>query len=107
MQGLRGKKKDDLRKICNYLERNVERMRYDEYLAKGYPIASGVIEGGVPALHQGPNGAQRDALEHRGGAGDARRAQRVPQRRLARLSGLLHPPRDRTPLPSPRLFAIR
>ena len=34
-----------LRKICGYLEKNRDRMRYDEYLACGYPIASGVIEG--------------------------------------------------------------
>ena len=27
------------------MEKNKERMRYDEYLAAGYPIASGVIEG--------------------------------------------------------------
>jgi hypothetical protein len=27
------------------MENNLERMRYDEYLAAGYPIASGVIEG--------------------------------------------------------------
>jgi hypothetical protein len=27
------------------LEKNQERMRYDAYLAAGYPIASGVIEG--------------------------------------------------------------
>ena len=31
--------------ICNYLTKNAERMRYNEYLAAGYPIASGVIEG--------------------------------------------------------------
>lgn len=30
---------------CGYLENNLGRMRYGEYLAKGYPIASGVIEG--------------------------------------------------------------
>jgi hypothetical protein len=30
---------------CNYFEKNAHRMRYDEYLRKGYPIASGVIEG--------------------------------------------------------------
>jgi hypothetical protein len=30
---------------CNYLEKNAQRMRYDEYLQAGYPIASGVIEG--------------------------------------------------------------
>jgi hypothetical protein len=42
---LTGSKKATLAKVCAYLENNLERMRYDEYLAKGYPIASGVIEG--------------------------------------------------------------
>jgi hypothetical protein len=44
-RGLKGEKAKDLATICNYLEKNRERMRYDEYLRKGYPIASGVIEG--------------------------------------------------------------
>ena len=44
-RGLRGQKLKDVKKACNYLENNLERMRYDEYLAAGYPIASGVIEG--------------------------------------------------------------
>jgi len=39
------KKTEKLRKICNYLKKNQDRMHYDEYLEKGYPIASGVIEG--------------------------------------------------------------
>lgn len=34
-----------LAKICQYLRHNLPRMRYDQYLAAGYPIASGVIEG--------------------------------------------------------------
>lgn len=34
-----------LRTICRYLWANAPRMRYASYLAKGYPIASGVIEG--------------------------------------------------------------
>jgi hypothetical protein len=38
-------KKKTLAGVCRYLEANLERMRYDEYLAAGYPIASGVIEG--------------------------------------------------------------
>ena len=42
---LRGKKRTGLETICGYLEKNRHRMRYDEYLAAGYPIASGVIEG--------------------------------------------------------------
>ncbi len=36
---------DDLEQICGYFRNNAERMAYDEYLAAGYPIASGVIEG--------------------------------------------------------------
>ena len=30
---------------CHYFENNAQRMKYDEYLQAGYPIASGVIEG--------------------------------------------------------------
>jgi hypothetical protein len=44
-RALTGSKKKTLREVCGYLEKNLERMRYDEYLAAGYPIASGVIEG--------------------------------------------------------------
>jgi hypothetical protein len=38
-------KKTALGRICRYLSHNRQRMRYDEYLRQGYPIASGVIEG--------------------------------------------------------------
>lgn len=34
-----------LERLCQYLENNRQRMRYDQYLRAGYPIASGVIEG--------------------------------------------------------------
>jgi hypothetical protein len=34
-----------LRRICGYFHKHRSRMRYDEYLREGYPIASGVIEG--------------------------------------------------------------
>lgn len=44
-RNLRGEKLKSLRCICGYLEKNADRMRYDEYLRRGYPIASGVIEG--------------------------------------------------------------
>ena len=37
-------KKKPLDRICRYLSKNRQRMRYSEYLARGYPIASGVIE---------------------------------------------------------------
>jgi len=43
--GLTGRKRKQLERICQYFERHRSRMRYDEYLAQGYPIATGVIEG--------------------------------------------------------------
>ena len=36
---------EQLHVTANYFERNLEYMHYDEYLLKGWPIASGVIEG--------------------------------------------------------------
>ena len=36
---------ETLEKTANYFERNLKYMAYDTYLAKGWPIASGVIEG--------------------------------------------------------------
>ena len=43
--GLQGKKREKLDKICGDFEANQDRMHYDQYLAEGYPIATGVIEG--------------------------------------------------------------
>ena len=45
LRGLPAAKRRSLGTICGYLRKNLGRMRYGEYLAKGYPIASGVIEG--------------------------------------------------------------
>jgi hypothetical protein len=42
---LKGNKLKKIESVCTYLDNNKKRMRYDEYLAKGYPIATGVIEG--------------------------------------------------------------
>ena len=39
------KNRKALETICGYFLNNLHRMRYDEYLAAGYPIATGVIEG--------------------------------------------------------------
>lgn len=44
-EGLSPKKLEKLEKIARYFEKNSHRMAYDDYLAAGYPIASGVIEG--------------------------------------------------------------
>jgi hypothetical protein len=67
-RGLSGTKKKNLGRICAYLENNEDHMHYDVYLAKGYPIASGVIEGACrhlvkdrmerAGMHWTPRGAQ-------------------------------------------------
>jgi hypothetical protein len=44
-RGLGAAHRRSLAVICNYFTKNRDRMRYDEYLRYGYPIASGVIEG--------------------------------------------------------------
>lgn len=45
VRGLKGADRQRLRKACAFLKANEHRMRYDEYLKAGYPIATGVIEG--------------------------------------------------------------
>ncbi|MGB8274193.1 MAG: ISKra4 family transposase [Alphaproteobacteria bacterium] len=42
---LKGKRREEIATVCGYFEKHAGRMRYDEYLAAGYPIATGVIEG--------------------------------------------------------------
>lgn len=44
-RGMSAAGRRSLEVICKYFGKNRERMRYDEYLCRGYPIASGVIEG--------------------------------------------------------------
>ena len=44
-QNLRGNRKKQLFVAINYLQRNRRYMSYDECLANGYPIGSGVVEG--------------------------------------------------------------
>ena len=43
--GLRGARNLTLRQAIGYLHNNRRFMKYDEYLAAGYPIGSGVVEG--------------------------------------------------------------
>jgi hypothetical protein len=43
--GLTGSRRKTLESVLTYLENNREQMRYDEYVASGYPIGSGVAEG--------------------------------------------------------------
>jgi hypothetical protein len=44
-RGLKGPKRKTVRDAADYFEGNRERMKYDAYLAAGYPIGSGVVEG--------------------------------------------------------------
>lgn len=43
--GLAGSRRKTLESVITYLENNREQMRYDDYIAAGYPIGSGVAEG--------------------------------------------------------------
>jgi hypothetical protein len=58
-RGLKGAALKDVTITCNYFENNADRMRYDEYLRAGYPIASGVIEGACRHVI-------KDRMEHGG-----------------------------------------
>jgi hypothetical protein len=42
---LKGSHRETMREVISYFDGNRCRMQYDEYLAEGYPIGSGVIEG--------------------------------------------------------------
>jgi hypothetical protein len=44
-RGLKGNRLKQITTVCGYFAKHAHRMRYDEYLAAGYPIATGVIEG--------------------------------------------------------------
>lgn len=45
LRGLHEKQRKEIDTVCGYFEAHSSRMKYDEYLAAGYPIATGVIEG--------------------------------------------------------------
>ncbi len=42
---LKGEDLEEIVTVCGYFEKHAHRMHYDQYLAAGYPIATGVIEG--------------------------------------------------------------
>jgi hypothetical protein len=68
-----------LRRIARYFENNAARMRYDDYLARGLPIATGVIEGACRHL-------VRDRLERTGMRWGLPGAQAMLDLRSVRLS---------------------
>lgn len=80
-KGLSKTKRKELEKICTYLENNAERMKYNEYLAFGYPIASGVIKGACRYL-------VKDRMERTGMRWILNGAQSMLALRSVYLSGL-------------------
>ncbi len=79
--GLSGKKEKELEAICSYFEKNKDRMRYNEYLEAGYPIATGVIEGACRHL-------VKDRMERSGMRWVPTGAQAMLDLRSVHLSGL-------------------
>lgn len=75
-----GAKRKTLRGVANYLYRNRLRMRYDEYLAKGWPIASGPVEGACKNL-------VKDRMERSGMRWTETIAEAILQLRAVYLSG--------------------
>lgn len=79
--GLKGMKKTTVESAITYYENNLDRMRYDEYLAAGYPIASGVAEGACKHL-------VKDRMERAGMRWELEGAQAILSLRAIRINGL-------------------
>ena len=75
-----GTKRQTLQAVADYLYRNRARMRYDEYLAHGWPIASGPFEGACKNLIQ-------DRMERSGMRWTEGMAEAIVQLRAIYLSG--------------------
>ena len=78
---LKGAKKKTVQSAITYYENNQEHMRYDEYLAAGYPIASGVAEGACKHL-------VKDRMERAGMRWELEGAQATLSLRAVYLNGL-------------------
>ena len=79
-RGLSGARGKTLRGVADYLYRNRTRMRYDEYLANGWPIASGPVEGACKNLI-------KDRMERSGMRWTEQMAEAIVQLRAICLSG--------------------
>jgi hypothetical protein len=77
---LRGNARKTLLGVAAYFYRNRHRMRYDEYLAKGFPIASGAVEGACKNL-------VKDRMERSGMRWKEESAEPVLKLRATYLSG--------------------
>ena len=79
-RGLSGARRKTLEGVAGYLYRNRTRMRYDEYLANGWPIASGPVEGACKNLI-------KDRMERSGMRWTEQMAEAIVQLRAIYLSG--------------------
>ena len=79
-RGILGPKRKTLNGVANYLYRNRTHMRYDEYLANGWPIASGPVEGACKNLI-------KDRMERSGMRWTEKMAEAIVQLRAIYLSG--------------------
>ena len=79
-RGLSGAKGKTLEAVADYLYRNRTRMHYDEYLANGWPIASGPVEGACKNLI-------KDRMERSGMRWTEQMAEAIVQLRAIYLSG--------------------
>lgn len=81
---LAGAKRSTLLGVAAYLYRNRERMRYDQYLASGWPIASGAVEGACKHLI-------KDRMERSGMRWTEGMAEAIVKLRAVYLSGDFDP----------------
>ncbi len=79
-RGLSGAQGKTLNTVATYLYRNRARMHYDEYLANGWPIASGPVEGACKNLI-------KDRMERSGMRWTESMAEAIVQLRAIYLSG--------------------
>jgi hypothetical protein len=79
--GLAAAKQKTIRAAITYYKNNRKQMRYDEYLAAGYPIASGVAEGACKHL-------VKDRMERAGMRWEIEGAQAMLSLRAVYLNGL-------------------
>ena len=68
---LKGHLKKQLKTVITYFENHRQFMHYDYYLECGYPIGSGVAEGGLSVCRERPDGTNRDAMDCEGSPGNA------------------------------------
>lgn len=77
---LRSNKREPVDKAANYIENNQHRLRYDQALAQGLPIATGVIEGACRHL-------VKDRMDITGARWGLERAEAILKLRSLKVSG--------------------